>query len=84
MIRDVTFEKTEYQPPPCRFEAGTDNIADAGGLGAAIDYLDRIHMVNIARHEHDPLVHATALLSDIPGLQINGTAAEKAGAAPPI
>jgi cysteine desulfurase/selenocysteine lyase len=42
MIQDVTFEKTVYQPAPGRFEAGTGNIAAAVGLGAAIDYLDRI------------------------------------------
>ena len=40
MIADVTFERTLYQPAPARFEAGTGNIADAVGLGAAIDYLD--------------------------------------------
>ena len=49
MIADVTFEKTIYQPPPGRFEAGTGTIADAVGLGAAIDYVSRIGMVNIAR-----------------------------------
>ena len=65
MIVDVTFEKTIYQPPPGRFEAGTGNIADAVGLGAAIDYLDRIGMENIARHEHELLVYATQeLLTD--------------------
>ncbi len=79
MIRDVTFEKTLYQDPPYRFEAGTGNIADAVGLGAAIEYLERIGMANIARYEHDLLVHATRLLSEIPGLRIIGTAAEKAG-----
>jgi len=79
MIRDVTFEKTEYQEPPSRFEAGTGNIADAVGLGAAIEYLERIGMENIARYEHDLLVYATRLLSEIPGLRIIGTAAEKAG-----
>ena len=42
MIADVTFEKTLYQPAPARFEAGTGNIADAVGLGAALDYVDRI------------------------------------------
>ena len=52
MIQDVTFEKTLYQPPPQRFEAGTGNIADAVGLGAAIDYLDRVGMANVSRHEH--------------------------------
>ena len=59
MIVDVTFEKTTYQPPPGRFEAGTGNIADAVGLGAAIDYLDHIGMPNVARYEHELLVYAT-------------------------
>ncbi len=79
MIQDVTFEKTLYQEPPQRFEAGTGNIADAVGLGAAIDYLDRVGMVNISRHEHGLLVHATESLEKIPGLRIIGTAREKAG-----
>ena len=59
MIVDVTFEKTTYHVPPARFEAGTGNIADAVGLGAAISYLDQIGMDNIARHEHELLVYAT-------------------------
>ena len=59
MIADVTFEKTVYQAPPLRFEAGTGNIADAVGLGAAIDYLDRIGMANIAAYEHGLLDYAT-------------------------
>jgi cysteine desulfurase / selenocysteine lyase len=79
MIQDVTFEKTLYQPPPQRFEAGTGNIADAVGLGAAIDYLDRVGIVNVARHEHTLLVYATEALQHIPGLHIIGTAKEKAG-----
>ncbi len=79
MIQDVTFERTIYQPPPQRFEAGTGNIADAVGLGAAIDYLTRAGMENIARHEHDLLVYATSALLEIPGLRILGTAKEKAG-----
>ena len=79
MIQDVTFEKTIYQPPPQRFEAGTGNIADAVGLGAAIDYLDRVGMANITRHEHQLLVYATEELLRIPGLRIIGTAREKAG-----
>jgi cysteine desulfurase/selenocysteine lyase len=78
MIQDVTFEKTIYQPPPQRFEAGTGNIADAVGLGAAIDYLDRVGIVNVARHEHMLLTYATAALLKIPGLHIIGTAKEKA------
>jgi len=79
MIQDVTFEKTLYQPPPQRFEAGTGNIADAVGLGAAIDYLDRVGIANVARHEHALLVYATEALQRIPGLHIIGTAKEKAG-----
>jgi cysteine desulfurase / selenocysteine lyase len=79
MIQDVTFEKTLYQPPPQRFEAGTGNIADAVGLGAAIDYLDRVGIANVSRHEHMLLTYATAALQRIPGLHIIGTAKEKAG-----
>ena len=79
MIQDVTFEKTVYQPPPGRFEAGTGTIADAVGLGAAIDYVERIGMANIARYEHDLLFYATESLRKIPGLHIIGTAKEKAG-----
>ncbi|MGA2652845.1 MAG: family 2A encapsulin nanocompartment cargo protein cysteine desulfurase [Terracidiphilus sp.] len=79
IIQDVTFEKTLYQPPPQRFEAGTGNIADAVGLGAAIDYLDRVGIANVSRHEHTLLVYATGALQRIPGLHIIGTAKEKAG-----
>ncbi|HEY8006794.1 MAG TPA: family 2A encapsulin nanocompartment cargo protein cysteine desulfurase [Methylocella sp.] len=79
MIADVTFEKTVYQAPPLRFEAGTGNIADAVGLGAAIDYLDRIGMANIASYEHELLDYATLGLNGVPGLTIIGTAKEKAG-----
>jgi cysteine desulfurase/selenocysteine lyase len=79
MIQDVTFEKTLYQPPPQRFEAGTGSIADAVGLGAAIDYVDRVGIANVSRHEHGLLTYATAALQRIPGLTIIGTAKEKAG-----
>jgi cysteine desulfurase/selenocysteine lyase len=79
MIADVTFEKTVFQGPPERFEAGTGNIADAVGLGAAIDYLSRIGMSNIAAYEHDLLAYATQGLSTVPGLTLIGTAREKAG-----
>ena len=79
MIQDVTFEKTLYQSAPQRFEAGTGNIADAVGLGAAIDYLDRVGIANVSRHEHGLLTYATAELLKIPGLRIIGTAKEKAG-----
>ena len=79
MIRDVTFEKTSYQAPPWRFEAGTGNIADAVGLGAALDYVTGLGMENIARYEHELLGYATEQLLRVPGLRLIGTAAEKAG-----
>jgi cysteine desulfurase/selenocysteine lyase len=79
MIQDVTFEKTVYNPPPARFEAGTGNIADAVGLGAAIDYLDRVGMENVTRHEAGLLQYGTEALKTVPGLRIIGTAREKAG-----
>jgi cysteine desulfurase/selenocysteine lyase len=79
MIQDVTFERTVYQPPPARFEAGTGNIADAVGLGAALDWLSRVGIERVARHEHELLDYATAQLLAIDGLKIIGTAAEKAG-----
>src|SRR6202050_2937731 len=78
MIVDVTFEKTQYQVPPGRFEAGAGSIAEAVGLGAAIDYVERIGMANINRYEHDLLAYATEALRRIPGLHLIGTAAEKA------
>ncbi|MFO1113511.1 MAG: family 2A encapsulin nanocompartment cargo protein cysteine desulfurase [Rhodospirillales bacterium] len=78
MISDVTFEKTEYQAPAARFEAGTGNIADAVGLGAAIDYVEHIGMEAIGRYEHELLAYATRALARIPGLRLIGTAAEKA------
>ncbi|WP_295985939.1 aminotransferase class V-fold PLP-dependent enzyme, partial [uncultured Variovorax sp.] len=67
MIADVTFEKTVFQPIPNKFEAGTGNIADAVGLGAAIDYVNKIGIENIARYEHDLLVYGMAQLGAIPG-----------------
>ena len=79
MIADVTFEKTTYQGPPGRFEAGTGNIADAVGLGAAIDYLDAVGMEAIARHEHGLIEQAVAGLGSIPGLRLIGAPRERAG-----
>jgi cysteine desulfurase/selenocysteine lyase len=78
MIADVTFEKTVYQPIPNKFEAGTGNIADAVGLGAAIDYVTRIGMHNIDRYEHELLCYGMRQLATIPGLRLVGTAADKA------
>ncbi len=78
MIRSVTFEKTLYNDLPFKFEAGTPNIAGAIGLGAAIHYVEKLGVDNIAAHEHDLLVYGTEALSAIPGVRIIGTAAQKA------
>lgn len=78
MIQDVTFEKTTYQPAPARFEAGTGNIADAVGLGAAIEYVERIGIENIGAYETELLEYATRGVAEIPGLKVFGTAQEKA------
>jgi cysteine desulfurase/selenocysteine lyase len=79
MIVDVTFEKTVYQTPPARFEAGTGNIADAVGLGAALDYVEQVGMESISAYEHDLLIYGTEGLLTVPGLRLIGTAREKAG-----
>jgi cysteine desulfurase/selenocysteine lyase len=78
MIQDVTFERTLYQKAPAKFEAGTGNIADAVGLGAALDWLARVGVHNVGAYEHELLDYATAHLSKVPGLTIIGTAPEKA------
>ena len=78
MILSVTFERTQFNQLPWKFEAGTPDIAGVIGLGAAIDYLSRIRMERIAAYEHELLVYATDKLSQIPGLRIIGTAEQKA------
>lgn len=78
MIADVRFDQVIYQPAPNKFEAGTGNIADAVGLGAAIEYVERLGMQNIARYEHDLLEYGTHALQQINGLRLIGTAREKA------
>jgi cysteine desulfurase/selenocysteine lyase len=77
MIEDVTFEKTVYQPAPAKFEAGTGNIADAVGLGAALEYVQKLGIHTIARYEHDLLAYAMEGLKRINGLHLIGTALEK-------
>ena len=78
MIRSVSFGGTEYNDLPFKFEAGTPNIAGGIGMGAAVDYLEGLGLGAVGAHEHDLLVHATALLGDIPGVRLYGTAPEKA------
>jgi cysteine desulfurase/selenocysteine lyase len=79
MIKNVTFEETTYSPPPAKFEAGTPNIADAVGLGAALDYVNRLGLSNIAKYEHELLEYGTEKLREINGLRMIGTAREKVG-----
>jgi len=79
MIRDVTFVRTAYADPPAKFEAGTPNIADAIGLGAALDYVTSLGRERIAAYEHDLLHYATSRMTAIEGLRLIGTAREKVG-----
>jgi cysteine desulfurase / selenocysteine lyase len=79
MIQDVTFERTTYQQPPWRFEAGTGNIADAVGLGTALDYVTHVGIDAIDRYEHDLLGYADRQLATVPGLHMIGAPREKAG-----
>ena len=78
MILMVTFEKTEYNVPPNRFEAGTPHIVGAIGLGASIDYLEGIGMERITAYEHELLDYATERLEAMPGVKLIGTARHKA------
>jgi cysteine desulfurase/selenocysteine lyase len=79
MIKSVTFEKTVFNDPPYRFEAGTPNVGGAVGLAAAIDYLSALGQESVRAHEADLLAYATARLEAVGGLRIVGTAREKAG-----
>jgi cysteine desulfurase / selenocysteine lyase len=74
MIETVTLEKTTYAPPPARFEAGTPPIAQAVGLGAAVDYLTAIGMPAVAAHERELVGYALDALSTVAGLRIFGPA----------
>ncbi|MBP1685143.1 MAG: sufS [Deltaproteobacteria bacterium] len=78
MISLVTFEKTHYNTLPYKFEAGTPHIAGGIGLGTAIEYVNGIGLDAIAAYEHELLAYATDALNGIEGLEIIGTAKEKA------
>jgi cysteine desulfurase/selenocysteine lyase len=78
MIADVTFERTLYPKAPAKFEAGTGNIADAVGLGAALDYVSALGMENIAAWEHELTQYGMRELAKISGLHLVGTADQKA------
>ena len=79
MISSVTFEKTVYNKVPHKFEAGTPDMSGAVGLRAALEYLNKLGMENIAQYEHELLEYATRKVPAIPGVRIIGTAKDKAG-----
>ena len=80
MIADVTFERTIYNDVPNKFEAGTGSIADAVGLGAALEYLSDIGMPCVYRREHELIQYGLKELKKVPGLTLVGTAANKSSA----
>jgi cysteine desulfurase / selenocysteine lyase len=77
MIASVTFEKTEYNSVPYKFEAGTPNIAGVVGLGAATEYLSGLDRTALAAHEDELLDYATRRVMELPGVRILGQAARK-------
>jgi cysteine desulfurase/selenocysteine lyase len=77
MILSVSFEKTVYNKPPNKFEAGTPDMAGAVGLGAAIDFLAGLEHDALAAHEHEVLAYGIRALSEIRGLRLIGTAHTK-------
>jgi cysteine desulfurase/selenocysteine lyase len=78
MILTVSFEKSEFAPPPARFEAGTPPIADAIALGAAVDFMNGLDRQAVAAHEAALLDAATERLGGMPGIKLYGTARPKA------
>ena len=78
MIREVRFSGTTFADPPHRFEAGTPNIAGFVGLGAAVQYLERLGMANVFARERELLAYASDALRSMPGLRIIGEAPDKA------
>ena len=81
MIEVVHLEETTFLPPPARFEPGVPPVAQAAGLGAAIDYLTALGMGNVAAHEESLTAHALEALGSIPGVRILGplSTAERGG-----
>ena len=72
MIKDVRFEETVFNAPPHKFEAGTPNVADAVGLGAALDYVSRVGILNIEKYEHYLTEYARKALGEIDGIRLIG------------
>ena len=79
MILNVTFEKTLYQEPPHRFEAGTPDISGAIGLGTALDFIETLGRNNILEHEEALTGYGVDRLSRIPGLRLMGAGQRRLG-----
>lgn len=79
MIGHVSFEKTTFADLPFKFEAGTPDFVGMAAMTAAIDYIGSVGFDNIAAHEQELLIAATAGLMEIPGMKIYGTSADKEG-----
>ncbi|MDR3218235.1 MAG: cysteine desulfurase [Dysgonamonadaceae bacterium] len=77
MIKDVTFEETVFNAPPAKFEAGTPNVADAVGLGAALDYVSKVGIHNIEKYEHYLTEYARKELGKIDGIRLIGNPRER-------
>jgi cysteine desulfurase/selenocysteine lyase len=77
MIRSVTFERSTWNDLPCKFEAGTPNIAGAIGLATALDYIREIGLEGIAAHEQQLLAYATEAVAAVPGVKLIGSAPRK-------
>ncbi|MDR1336290.1 MAG: cysteine desulfurase [Tannerella sp.] len=77
MIRNVTLEETQFNGPPARYEAGTPNVAGAVGLGVALDYVQRIGLINIGKYEHELTEYARSRLAEIKGLRLIGNPRER-------
>lgn len=77
MIVSVNYERATFKQPPHKFEAGTPNIADAVGLGAAVDYLEQIGRAQIFEHDYQLAAYAIGKLSEIPGMRILGPKGER-------
>ena len=72
MIKEVTFEKTTYNDPPFKFEAGTPNIEGGIALAAAIDYVNKVGLTHIASHESALIEKAATMLAELDGVTIYG------------
>jgi len=79
MIETVSIESSTFNRLPYKFEAGTPNIADAIGLGAAVEYIEGLDRNQVLQHEEQLLRHATSAISQLPGVQVIGTSSHKSG-----